>query len=175
MKKMCGVFGRMGEAIDVVLKADLWYLLNAMKTIVAAIDFSDVTQPVLESATKLAIALGEGLHLVHVVEAEPTYAAYGFSPDEFPAMQEIQQESVERAEKKLAEMSANIQVKGVETAVLQGQPLHTILEYTNEVGADLLVLGSHGHGFLGSLLLGSVAEGCVRKATIPALIIPVGK
>ncbi len=66
-------------------------------------------------------------------------------------------------------------MKGVETAVLQGQPLHTILEYTNEVDADLLVLGSHGHGFLGSLLLGSVAEGCVRKATIPALIIPVTK
>lgn len=146
-----------------------------MKTIVAAIDFSDVTQPVLEASAKLAKALGEGLHLVHVVEAEPTYAAYGFSPDEFPAMQEIQAESVERAEKKLLEMAGGVEVKGVETAVLQGQPLHTILEYADEVGADLLVLGSHGHGFLGSLLLGSVAEGCVRRAKVPSLIVPVAK
>ena len=146
-----------------------------MKTIVAAIDFSDATKPVLESATKLAKALDEGLHLIHVVEAEPTYAAYGFSPDEFPAMQEIQQESVERAEKKLEVMAGEMGVKGIETAVLQGQPLHTILEYAEEVGADLLVLGSHGHGFLGSLLLGSVAEGCVRKAQFPSLIVPVDK
>lgn len=145
-----------------------------MKTIVAGIDFSDASKYVIEAGTRLAKALDEGLHLVHVVEAEPTYAAYGFSPDEFPAMQEIQQESVERAEKKLEVISAETGVKGVETAVLQGQPLHTILEYAEEVGADMLILGSHGHGFLSSLLLGSVAEGCVRKAKIPALIVPVG-
>lgn len=146
-----------------------------MKTIVAAIDFSDSTKPVLESATKLAKALDEGLHLIHVVEAEPTYAAYGFSPDEFPAMLEVQIESVDRAEKKLETIAGEIGVRGVETAVLQGHPLHTILEYAEEVGADLIVLGSHGHGFLGSLLLGSVAEGCVRKAQFPSLIVPVGK
>ncbi|NWK54919.1 universal stress protein [Verrucomicrobiaceae bacterium N1E253] len=144
-----------------------------MKTIVAGIDFSDASKPVLEAATKLARALGEGLHLVHVVEAEPTYAAYGFSPDEFPAMQEVQQESVERAERKLTSIASEIDIKGIETAVLQGQALHSILEYAEEVDADLLVLGSHGHGFLGSLLLGSVAEGCVRKAKFPSLIVPV--
>lgn len=143
-----------------------------MKTIVAGIDFSDASLPVIESATKLAKALGEGLHLVHVVEAEPTYAAYGFTPEEFPAIQEIQKESVERAETKLTTIAAESGVVGVETAVLQGQVLHTILEYAREVDADMLVLGSHGHGILGSLLLGSVAEGCVRKAKIPALIIP---
>jgi len=146
-----------------------------MKTIIAAIDFSDASKPVLEAAIKLAKALDEGLHLIHVVEDEPTYAAYGFSPDEFPAMQEIQKESIERSEQKLEQIAGEVGVKGVETAVLQGQPLHTILEYAEKVQADLIVLGSHGHGFLGSLLLGSVAEGCVRKAKFPALIVPVGK
>jgi len=144
-----------------------------MKTIVAAIDFSDVSKPVLEAATTLARALDEGLHLVHVVEAEPTYAAYGFSPDEFPAMQEVQKESVDRAEIKLTKMAGEIGIKGIETAVLQGQPLHTLMKYAEEVDADLIVLGSHGHGFLSSLLLGSVTEGCVRKAKFPALIVPI--
>lgn len=146
-----------------------------MKRIIAAIDFSDASKPVIEAATKLAGALEEGLHLVHVVEAEPTYAAYGFSPDEFPAMHEIQQESLTRAEKKLAQIASEIGVKGVQTKVLQGQPLHSILEYAKAENAEMLVLGSHGHGFLGSLLLGSVAEGCVRKAMVPALIVPVDK
>ncbi len=148
---------------------------TAMKRIIAAIDFSDANKPVVEVATKLAKALGEGLHLVHVVEAEPTYAAYGFSPDEFPAMHEIQLESVTRAESKLQEIASEVGLEGVQTKVLQGQPLYSLLEYAKEVDADMLVLGSHGHGFLGSLLLGSVAEGCVRKSQIPALIVPVGK
>ncbi len=152
-----------------------WYLGDAMKQIVAAIDFSDAGQPVVKAAEKLARAFNESLHLVHVVEAEPTYAAYGFSPDDFPAIQEVQAESLVRSERKLEEIAASIGVKGVEVKVLQGQPLHCILEYAKEVDADMLVLGSHGHGFLGSLLLGSVAEGCVRKAEIPALIVPVAR
>jgi len=146
-----------------------------MKRIIAAIDFSDTSQPVVEAAVKLARALNEGLHIVHVVEAEPTYAAYGFSPDEFPAMHEIQQESLLRSERKLEEIAAQSSLKSIQTKVLQGHPLHRILEYAKEVDSDMLVLGSHGHGFLGSLLLGSVAEGCIRKAEIPALIIPAGK
>lgn len=150
-------------------------MVLVMKTIVAAIDFSDASKPILEAAATLARALDEGLHLIHVVEAEPTYAAYGFSPDEFPAMQEVQRESLERAKIKITQMAGELGIKGIETAVLQGQPLHTILEYAKEVEADLLVLGSHGHGFLSSLLLGSVAEGCVRKAQFPALIVPVKK
>jgi nucleotide-binding universal stress UspA family protein len=146
-----------------------------MKKIVAAIDFSDVSKPVVESAVKIAKALGEGLHLVHVVEAEPTYAAYGFSPDDFPAMHEVQAESVTRAEMKLLKIAAETGLTGVQTKILQGQPLHTILSYAEEVDADMLVLGSHGHGFMSSLLLGSVAEGCVRKAQLPALIVPTLK
>ena len=63
-----------------------------MKEIIAAVDFSDVSEPVLEMAVKITQALGGQLHLVHVVEAEPTYAAYGFSPDDYPAMHEIQVE-----------------------------------------------------------------------------------
>ena len=89
-------------------------------------------------------------------------------------MHEVQEESVSRADIKMGKMAEQTGLAGVETKVLQGQPLHTLLEYAKAVDADILVLGSHGHGFLSSLLLGSVAEGCVRKAELPALIIPVG-
>jgi nucleotide-binding universal stress UspA family protein len=41
--------------------------------------------------------------------------------------------------------------------------------------ADLVVLGSHGHGAIAALLLGSVAEGMLRKAVVPTLIVPVKK
>lgn len=151
------------------------YLIAAMKNIVAAVDFSDVSKPVIDNAVKLASALGEGLHLVHVVEAEPTYAAYGFSPDDFPAMHELQVESASRADIKLSKLAAESGIEGVQTKVIQGQPLHALLTYAKEVDAEMLVLGSHGHGFMSSLILGSVAEGCVRKAQLPSLIVPMAK
>ena len=47
------------------------------------------------------------------------------------------------------------------------------LDYIKENGADLMVLGSHGHGMVASLLIGSVAEGMVRKAVVPTLVVPV--
>jgi len=47
-----------------------------------------------------------------------------------------------------------------------------VLDYVKEVGADLVVLGAHGHGAVAALLLGSVAEGLVRKAVVPTLVVP---
>ena len=62
-----------------------------MKTIVAAVDFSNATPGVLAAAVNQARAFGASLHLLHVLEPEPSYTAYGFTPDEFPAIHLFQQ------------------------------------------------------------------------------------
>lgn len=142
-----------------------------MKTIVAAIDFSDATDHVVETAVEQAKAFGAKLHLVHVLEPEPAYTAYGFTPDEFPAMHAFHEEARKRATKRLEEVAAG--VDGVERHLAEGSPLHALLEYVKKNGIDFVILGSHGHGMVASLLLGSVAEGMVRKAVVPTLIVPV--
>ncbi|MDE0826284.1 MAG: universal stress protein [Akkermansiaceae bacterium] len=144
-----------------------------MKTIVVALDFSDASGPVLEFAAKMAGVFGATLHLVHVVEPEPTYSAYGFTPEEFPAIHVFQKEARSRAESALNEkrktLSGDLKV---ETHLLEGNPKNALLEFGTEVEADVMVLGSHGHGVVASMLLGSVTEGLVRKAEIPVLVIP---
>jgi nucleotide-binding universal stress UspA family protein len=147
-----------------------------MKTIVAAVDFSNATEGVIGMSVSLAKAFGARLHLLHVVEPEPSYTAYGFTPDEFPALHAYQEEAKRRAVLKMEEwIPAQDPALGeVIAKVEEGSPLHVILEKVNELGADLVVLGSHGHGVIASLLLGSVAEGMVRKATVPTLIVPAG-
>lgn len=142
-----------------------------MKTIVAAIDFSDATDHVVETAVEQAKAFGAKLHLVHVLEPEPAYTAYGFTPDEFPAMHAFHEEARKRATKRLEEVAAG--VDSVERHLAEGSPLHALLEYVKKNGIDFVILGSHGHGMVASLLLGSVAEGMVRKAVVPTLIVPV--
>jgi nucleotide-binding universal stress UspA family protein len=45
------------------------------------------------------------------------------------------------------------------------------LDYVSEVKGDLLVVGSHGHGFVAHMLLGSVAERVIRQAPCPVLTV----
>jgi nucleotide-binding universal stress UspA family protein len=148
-----------------------------MKTIVAAVDFSNATLGVIEMAGSLAKAFGAQLHLLHVIEQEPTYTAYGFTPDEYPVLHEFQEEAKRRAARKLEELLATVagNLPGTSVQLVEDSPLHGILEYVKQTKADLVVLGSHGHGVVVSLLLGSVAEGMVRKAVVPTLIVPAAK
>ena len=144
-----------------------------MKTIVAALDFSDATPSVVETASTMAKSFGAVLHLVHCIEPEPTYSAYGFTPEEVPAIHSFQKEARTRAEQALAAQTEKVaEGVAVDTELIEGNPLHELLAYATENHADLLVLGTHGHGVVASVLLGSVAEGIVRKAEIPALVVP---
>lgn len=148
-----------------------------MKTIVAALDFSNASAGVLDMARDLAMAFGAQLRLFHVVEPEPSYTAYGFTPDEFPALHAYQDEAKRRAVSKLEELLATVKadLPTATSQIAEGSPLHALLDYVKESGADFVVLGSHGHGVIASLLLGSVAEGMARKAAVPTLIVPAPK
>lgn len=145
-----------------------------MKTIVAAVDFSNATAGVLQMAGKLAKAFGAQLRLLHVVEPEPSYTAYGFTPDEFPALHAYQEEAKRRAASKLDDLLKSVvgNLPDATSQIAEGSPLHSLLDYVKETNADMVVLGSHGHGVIASLLLGSVAEGMIRKATVPTVIVP---
>lgn len=145
-----------------------------MKKILAALDFSNASDVVLHSVSGLAKAFDAEVQLIHVVEPEPTYTAYGFTPDEFPAIHVFQAEARKRAEAKLNAAKASLAVDGVQANVYlaEGRPLQVLLDHALDIQADLVVLGAHGHGFVASLLLGSVAEGMVRKAAVPTLVVP---
>lgn len=125
-------------------------------------------------ASQMAKAFGAHLKLFHVVEPEPSYTAYGFTPDEFPALHAYQEEAKRRAGEKLETLLGKVQsvLPDATCQIAEGSPLHSLLDYVKETNADFVVLGSHGHGMIASLLLGSVAEGMVRKATVPTLIVP---
>lgn len=148
--------------------------MDTMKKILAAIDFSDATPGVLETATRVTKAFDASLTVIHVVEPEPSYTAYGFTPDEFPAMHAFQQEARRRAQNRLDEIVESLKpdVAHASGVIAEGSPLHCMLEHVDKNNMDLVIVGSHGHGALASLLLGSVAEGMVRKAKIPTLVVP---
>ena len=145
-----------------------------MKTIIAAVDFSNVTSAVTDMAVSVAKCFNADLRLFHVIEPEPSFTTYGFSMAEFPAMGEFRKETQRRADQLMSGLLTKVQAElpNVTTKMTEGVPLHELLKEVNESSADLVVVGSHGHGALASLLLGSVAEGMIRKATVPTLVVP---
>ena len=149
-----------------------------MEVIITALDFSDASPAVLAAAIQMAKVQNAILHIIHVLEPEPTYTAYGMTPEEFPAIQVFQEESQKRADAKINEAIAtakqSLKENDIRAELLIGSPLQAIVDYAKKTEADLIVIGTHGHGIVTALLIGSVAEGLVRKATCATLIIPCG-
>src|SRR3972149_5742314 len=144
------------------------------KHILVAVDGSDTSNLALQEAMKLAKEQQAVLRLVHVVDETPVYVtmdtAYGLA-----YYQKAMREAGQRV---LATCGATARQAGVEVdtkfVVLQGMAQRicdAIIEEAKHWPADLIVIGTHGrHGF-NHLLLGSVAEGVIRLAAKPVLVI----
>lgn len=138
--------------------------------ILVAVDFSPVSDRVYEVAVEMAPRLGARVLVLHVSEPEVDYV--GVAP---PQAYVIGEESVRKAaEARLAAARERMAAGGVVAEVLHrwGPPVATILEEADRSGAGLVILGSHGHGALYNLLVGSVAEGVLRHSRVPVLVIP---
>ncbi|MCC7126157.1 MAG: universal stress protein [Acidobacteria bacterium] len=134
-------------------------------------DFSPASDAALRYGKAFAKAFGATLHVIHVIE-EPygqpwAVEAYGFS------LAALQDEWNKEAATRLAAVLKDVEsddTKAVTSSVL-GHPVMEILRYAKDEQVDLVVMGTHGRGPLGHLVLGSVAERIVRKAPCPVLTV----
>jgi len=144
------------------------------KHILVAVDGSDTSNLALQEAMKLAKEQHAALRLVHVVDETPAY----MTMDTAYALADFQKAMREAGEKVLATCAATAHHAGVEVdtkfvilEVLAQHICDAINEEAKRWPADLIVIGTHGrHGF-NHLMLGSVAEGIIRLATKPVLVI----
>lgn len=143
------------------------------KRILVAVDGSDTSQLALQEALNLTKESGGQLRIVHVVD-EVTFDLY----QEVVDPGEIQKAITKAGEAILSKAEIAVRAAGVkaETRLLEIEKLgrrvpDMIAQEADAWPADLIVIGTHGrHGF-NHLLMGSVAEGVVRIATKPVLLI----
>jgi nucleotide-binding universal stress UspA family protein len=144
-----------------------------MKTILAAIDFSDVTTNLIDTARTLAKALGCRLCLVHVLQpgGVATGLSTGLETGIVPAPMEG--ESQESAENRLGELKERAGADGldVSTQLLHGAAVEQLIGQVGKMDAYLTVVGSHGHGAVYHLVVGSVTEGLLRKSPSNVLVV----
>lgn len=137
------------------------------KTILVPVDLGEVeaARPAIDKAVELAGSSGGSLRLIYVRAIVPvTYME--FMP---PAFDEEQQADADR---RLAELAAGVDLPSerVSAAVALGSVYNEVLNQADQIGADLIVVGSHQPS-MATYLLGSNASAIVRHAKCSVLVV----
>ncbi len=140
--------------------------------ILVPVDGSETATRGLNEAIKLAKNQGGRIRLVHVVNEfilDPAYSPQAYAPSVIETMREGGRLVLERA-------SALVRQQGVEceTALLEsvgGPAADFIVSQAEEWPADLIVMGTHGRRGLRRLAMGSDAEGVMRRAPVPLMLV----
>jgi nucleotide-binding universal stress UspA family protein len=150
--------------------------LKANKPILACVSFCRESEMALLTATRLAASSGAPLVVLHVVH-EPgnrpgLYRRNGASDATLP-IEEI-------AERMLTEFLSDVRARHpgseaaldrAKTRLAPGIPGTRIPEVAEQIGAQLIVIGSNGRGTLARLLHGSISDGVARNAAVPVTVV----
>lgn len=131
-------------------------------------DFSEGAARATELAAELAVSFDARLTLLHVVST-PTAAALWYAEGLTYPVEEIYT-AARRELERAGEVVRRVH-PAVATVLAGGDPRDEILSSTRELGADLVVMGTHGRRGLERLVLGSTAESVVRTSRVPVLVV----
>jgi nucleotide-binding universal stress UspA family protein len=158
-----------------------------VKGILVPIDFSDVTPGVIDLARQLGKALDAEIHLIHVKELSAAAApgALGYGLTGMPELAPMSGIPVfdpmpeplpgdEGQKSKLVEWQREIAQSGIKVTLHEptGAVAEEILNQADVLNSDLIVMGTHGHGAMYNLLVGSVTKGVLKHSTRPVLLVP---
>ncbi len=149
----------------------------SIKTILVPTDFSEHAQRAFERAFDLAAQLGAKLYLLHVQTESFLRTAVkeglldGASTDE-----ELQDAVSQLIEERFSQTLCAVDHSqvAIEHTSRRGDPDAVILAYAEEVGADLVVVGSRGAGFIDEMraaVIGSVTGSVIRKSPCPVMVV----
>ena len=140
-----------------------------LKKILVPIDFSNPSKDALPQATLLAAHFGAELVLLHTVEKFPIDYLLGRE-----LMNQMLVPSMKQAEADLEQMAGGLSKStglNVSVVVSDGKPFEVICQTAKTLGADMIVLTTHGYTGLKHAWLGSTAERVVRHAPCPVLVV----
>lgn len=142
-----------------------------MKCIIAAVDFSEASDDVVTLATQLATGLSAELAVVHIAAPNPDFVGYEAGPQ---TVRDDRAHELRDEHKQLQQMVQELERQGLTArpVLAQGPTVEKLVDEVHRMDAQLIVVGSHGHGALHRALLGSVSEGLIRHAPCPVVVIP---
>jgi nucleotide-binding universal stress UspA family protein len=145
-----------------------------MKTILAAVDSSNMRDAVVAEAVALARGHGGRVVLLTVVQPPVLTSEYAPVVENFGDLIAAGEKA---ATTLLAQVRKSVEIAGVavETVQVSGAPVSHIIEEAKKHHADYIVMGSHGHTAVYDLLVGSTTHGVLMRAGCPVVIVPPKK
>lgn len=138
-----------------------------------AVDFSPVTADVMRWLGKHAKKT-DRIFVLHAAEPNPVFVGYEAGPE---VVRKQVADQYKREHKEVQRLAEKLRKKGLnaKSLLVQGAAVKAILDQAKKHKADLIVMGSHGHGAVFQLLVGSIATGVLQKAQLPVLLVPSRK
>ena len=141
-----------------------------VQSILYATDFSETAENAFSHALTLAVLFGARLTLLHVrvpLEDDPNNPKF-----HFPELPDVYSRAETIAEEVLREKAPRVEGIDVQEMVRRGIDADSeILRVASEIGADLIVMGTHGRRGLDQWMLGSVTDAVVKRAEIPVFTV----
>lgn len=160
--------------------AGLKFSPPVIRTILIALDYEPSAQFVAETGYAIANGLGAKVVLLHVVadqvyytnpEYSPVMGFTGFSSSSITEQVGVSQLKM-ASQDYLHITKHHLGDDDINTMVVEGDTADSIIEAAVATDAGMIVMGSHSRRGLDKMLMGSVAEDVLKKATIPLVIIP---
>ena len=142
---------------------------GVVRRILVAVDFSPTSERAVDLALGLAGPLGSEVHALHVC----VLLAHAVVEGAHPEAPDFEARVKAGIDQRLAKLEVEAVGRGIKLAThrVDGNPAECIAAEVARLGADLVVVGTHGHSGLNRLLLGSVAERVVRTSRVPVVTV----
>jgi nucleotide-binding universal stress UspA family protein len=137
-------------------------------SVLIATDFSRCSTLAVNLGLELAHAYRANAHVLFVLPSDDFLIA---GPDAYAAAKDVAQRDLEELKAKLWQNHAYTEGEDYCLVLMEGDVAQSVLDCARQKKVDMIVVGTHGRGGLGKLLMGSVAERVFRQSPIPVLTV----
>lgn len=137
-----------------------------MTKILLAIENSDFSTAAVDAVRRQFRPERCEIHIFHANDPLIYLPFYDGAVRDVDRIEHVREEDMKEAQSLVEQATKSLRDAGyrVQTAIEEGEPRTAIIDYAEQVKADLIVVGSHGRRGLSRLLLGSVSEYVARHA-----------
>ena len=143
-----------------------------IKNILVAVDFNEAVGEMLTYAEHFAEKFEAKVWLVHVAEADPDFVGYKVGPQYIRDTKADEFRGEHRMLQQLCDSFIQNNIDS-EALLIQGSTVETILEEAKKLNTDMLIVGTHKHGFFYNLFAESVAMEVLKQSKIPVFTVPI--
>lgn len=139
--------------------------------ILVAIDLSAASKKVIAAAIRVAEMSGAEVYLLHVAEPEADYIGYEAGPE---VLRRQKAQDFQREHDEIGRYIEQLKAAGIkaQAMVVEGAMAKTTVAEAERLGSEWIVVGSHGHGAVYDMLVGSHSAALMRKSPVPVLVVP---